>query len=462
VRIRSRKLQEQHPAVCHLSRKRWPIPVYAAESLQSRWFTGAERIKTGKIGKQEVKKVIKIQVPEAARRIIEQLNTSGFEAYVVGGCVRDSLLGRQPEDWDITTSAKPEQVKEIFNRTVDTGIQHGTVTVLIDHEGYEVTTYRIDGEYEDGRHPKSVEFTGNLLEDLKRRDFTINAMAYSDREGLVDAFDGVKDLEGRVIRCVGNPLDRFTEDALRILRAIRFSAQLGFDMEAETRAAISVIAPNMAKVSKERIQVELTKLLLSDHPGRLKDVYENGIGPYISKHFEAAGKQPFESERFTELPPVKHMRWSGFLRLEDPEDAVRILKELKLDNDTIYQTKTLVSLWKTEISAHKPAIRQVMSTLSPELFKDLLWFQKVFCHPSYKNRLEMMEQYSDEILRAGDCIRLKDMAVTGRELIDAGMKPGPEMGTVLNRLFQLVLEKPECNNREYLMKSAEQFIKEQG
>lgn len=406
--------------------------------------------------------MIKIQVPEAARRIIEQLNTSGFEAYVVGGCVRDSLLGRQPEDWDITTSAKPEQVKEIFNRTVDTGIQHGTVTVLIDHEGYEVTTYRIDGEYEDGRHPKSVEFTGNLLEDLKRRDFTINAMAYSDREGLVDAFDGVKDLEGRVIRCVGNPLDRFTEDALRILRAIRFSAQLGFDMEAETRAAISVIAPNMAKVSKERIQVELTKLLLSDHPGRLKDVYENGIGPYISKHFEAAGRQPFESERFTELPPVKHMRWSGFLRLEKPEDAVRILKELKLDNDTIYQTKTLVSLWKTEIPAHKPAIRQVMSILSPELFKDLLWFQKVFCHPSYKNRLEMVEQYSEEILRAGDCIRLKDMAVTGRELIDAGMKPGPEMGTVLNRLFQLVLEKPECNNREYLMKSAEQFIKEQG
>ncbi|WP_313579099.1 CCA tRNA nucleotidyltransferase [Lacrimispora sp.] len=404
---------------------------------------------------------MKIQVPEAARKIIEQLNTSGFEAYVVGGCVRDSLLGRSPEDWDITTSAKPEQVKGIFNRTVDTGIQHGTVTVLIDHEGYEVTTYRIDGEYEDGRHPKSVEFTGNLLEDLKRRDFTINAMAYSDREGLVDAFDGVKDLEGRVIRCVGNPLDRFNEDALRILRAIRFSAQLGFDIEAKTRAAISVIAPNMAKVSKERIQVELTKLLLSDHPGRLKDVYENGIGPYISEHFEDAGRKLFEAERLTELPPEKHMRWSGFLRLEEPEDAVRILKELKLDNDTIYQTKTLVSLWKTEIPAHKPSIRQVMSTLSPELFKDLLCFQNVFCHASYETRLKMVEQYSEEILKDGDCIRLKDMAVTGRELIDAGMKPGPEMGTVLNRLFQLVLEKPECNNREYLMKSAEQFIKEQ-
>nr|WP_330398833.1 CCA tRNA nucleotidyltransferase [Lacrimispora celerecrescens] len=406
--------------------------------------------------------MIEIQVPEAARRIIEQLNTSGFEAYVVGGCVRDSLLGRSPEDWDITTSAKPEQVKEIFNRTVDTGIQHGTVTVLIDHEGYEVTTYRIDGEYEDGRHPKSVEFTGNLLEDLKRRDFTINAMAYSDREGLVDAFDGVKDLEGRIIRCVGNPHDRFNEDALRILRAIRFSAQLGFDLEAKTRAAISVIAPNMAKVSKERIQVELTKLLLSDHPGRLKEVYENGIGPYISEYFEDAGRKLMEVERLTGLPSVKHMRWTGFLRLEEPEDAIRILKELKLDNDTIYQTKTLVSLWKTEIPAHKPAIRQVMSTLSPELYKDLLCFQKVFCHTSYKTRLKMVEQYSEEILKAGDCIRLKDMVVTGRELIDAGMKPGPEMGTVLNRLFQLVLEKPECNNREYLMKSAEQFIKEQG
>lgn len=405
--------------------------------------------------------MIKIQVPEAAKSIIEQLNTNGFEAYVVGGCVRDSLLGRMPEDWDITTSAKPEQVKEIFKRTVDTGIQHGTVTVLIEHEGYEVTTYRIDGEYEDGRHPRSVEFTGSLLEDLKRRDFTINAMAYSDREGLVDAFDGVKDLEGRIIRCVGNAVDRFTEDALRILRAIRFSAQLGFDMEEETRAAISVIAPSMAKVSKERIQVELTKLLLSDHPERLKYVYDNGIAPYISQYFEDAGRRLWEAEKIAWLPSKKHMRWSGFLRLEEPGNGVRILKELKLDNDTIHQTKTLVSLWKTEIPADKPAIRQVMSGLSPELFQDLLCFQKVFCPESHLTRLKTVEKYSEEILLAGDCIRLKDMAVTGRELMDAGMKPGPEMGAVLDHLFQLVLKQPECNNREYLMKSAEHLLKEQ-
>ncbi|MEY8356650.1 CCA tRNA nucleotidyltransferase [Lachnospiraceae bacterium 54-53] len=400
---------------------------------------------------------MKIQVPESAGNIIEQLNTHGFEAYVVGGCVRDSLLGRAPEDWDITTSAKPDEVKEIFHRTIDTGIRHGTVTVLIDHGAYEVTTYRIDGEYEDGRHPKSVEFTGNLLEDLKRRDFTINAMAYSDREGLVDAFDGMKDLECRRIRCVGNALDRFSEDALRILRAIRFSAQLGFDIEPETKAAISLMAPSMERVSKERIQVELTKLLLSGHPDRIEAVFENGIGPFISGHFEEAGRRLSQAERLCLLPPEKHLRWSGFLRLETPEDAVKILRELKLDNETISGVKTLVSLWKTEIPAEKPAIRRVMSSLTPELFHDLLGFQKVFCRESYETQRKAVEQCSEEILRDGDCIRLKDMAVTGKELIRAGMRPGPEVGAVLNRLFEAVLERPECNNREYLLNLAEKL-----
>ena len=173
---------------------------------------------------------IKIQIPEKAAQVLARLQEAGYEAYVVGGCVRDSLLRRDPQDWDITTSAAPEQVKALFRRTVDTGIQHGTVTVMMDREAFEVTTYRIDGEYEDGRHPREVTFTSNLEEDLKRRDFTINAMAYSDREGLVDLFGGVEDLKNGVIRCVGDPLDRFGEDALRILRAIRFSAQLGYEI----------------------------------------------------------------------------------------------------------------------------------------------------------------------------------------------------------------------------------------
>ena len=400
---------------------------------------------------------MKIQVPEAAGKIIEQLNIHGFEAYVVGGCVRDSLLLRTPEDWDITTSAKPEQVKEIFSRTVDTGIQHGTVTVLMDGGAYEVTTYRIDGEYEDGRHPKSVEFTGNLIEDLKRRDFTINAMAYSDRDGLVDAFDGRRDLEKKIIRCVGNAKDRFTEDALRILRAIRFSAQLGFDMEEETRKAIAVIAPNMEKVSRERIQVELTKLLLSDHPEQMAAVYENGIAPYISEHFLAAGERMGETGTIKLLPAEKHMRWSGFLRSEGPEEAVLILRDLKLDNETISQVKTLVTLWKQEMPADKPVIRKVMSGLSPKLFQDLLCFQKIFGPKSYQETLIKVEQYAEEIIENGDCIRLKDMAVTGRDLIGAGRKPGPGIGKVLETLFEEVLKNPECNNREYLMNLAERL-----
>ena len=174
---------------------------------------------------------MKIQLPEHVKQIIHRLQQEGYDAYAVGGCVRDTLLGRSPQDWDITTSAKPQVVKALFSHTVDTGIAHGTVTVMLDHTGYEVTTYRIDGEYEDARHPKTVTFTGNLVEDLKRRDFTINAMAYNDTAGLVDAFDGIGDLKRHVIRCVGVPHDRFGEDALRMLRAVRFAAQLGFSIE---------------------------------------------------------------------------------------------------------------------------------------------------------------------------------------------------------------------------------------
>lgn len=170
---------------------------------------------------------MQIILPKNVNKIIHVLEEHGFQAYAVGGCIRDSLLGRTPHDWDITTSALPEQVKDLFKKTVDTGIQHGTVTILLDGEGYEVTTYRLDGEYEDSRHPKEVTFTSLLSEDLKRRDFTVNAMAYNEKDGLVDLFGGQKDMEEKVIRCVGDPLERFTEDALRILRAVRFAAPAG-------------------------------------------------------------------------------------------------------------------------------------------------------------------------------------------------------------------------------------------
>ena len=220
---------------------------------------------------------MKIVLPRKVIMIINNLQLHGYEAFAVGGCVRDSILARRPEDWDITTSAKPEEIKRLFRRTVDTGIEHGTVTVLIGKDSFEVTTYRVDGAYEDGRHPKEVKFTSRLEEDLQRRDFTINAMAYNDEVRLVDVFGGMRDLNHHLIRCVGDPEERFSEDALRILRAVRFSAQLNFPIEPNTAAAVRKLAPTLKNISAERIQTELVKLL-----GRMK--FRTSYGQNALKH----------------------------------------------------------------------------------------------------------------------------------------------------------------------------------
>lgn len=411
---------------------------------------------------------MRIQIPSHVEYIIGKLNQNGYEAFAVGGCVRDTLLGRTPGDWDITTSARPEQVKALFRRTIDTGIQHGTVTVMLERTGYEVTTYRIDGEYEDGRHPRQVEFTSDLLEDLKRRDFTINAMAYSHETGIVDAFGGMEDLEKRVIRCVGEPMERFEEDALRILRAIRFSAQLDFSIEEKTREAITRIAPNLAKVSRERVQMELTKLLCSDHPEQIRQVYETGISRYVSEEFSCL---PWEmAEISPALPKEKYVRWAAFLRCaclaeqdswqtdlscekaagknfcEEREKAVRaggkILRDLKLDNETIGRVKTLTSWCGEKLLPEAPSVRRAMSKMEPEVWDALV----------------ELNQYGDEILcltkeirAARDCLDLKHLAVNGRDLMSAGVRPGKDMGEILNRMLQEVLERPENNQKEILM-----------
>lgn len=235
---------------------------------------------------------IRIAVPEKGQYIIKTLQKAGFEAYAVGGCVRDSILGREPQDWDITTSARPQQVKALFPRTIDTGLQHGTVTVMLRGEGFEVTTYRIDGSYEDSRHPSQVSFTADLREDLRRRDLTINAMAYNDTAGLVDLFGGLADLKARMVRCVGDPGERFREDALRILRAIRFSAQLGYTIEKDTAAAIAKLAPTLSRISAERIQTELTKLMLSPNPDYLRTAYDTGVTKVFFPEFDRAMETP--------------------------------------------------------------------------------------------------------------------------------------------------------------------------
>lgn len=408
-----------------------------------------------------------MKIPGNVERIIRTLNDHGYEAYAVGGCVRDTLLDRKPGDWDITTSARPQEVKELFRRTIDTGIQHGTVTVMMDRTGYEVTTYRIDGEYEDGRHPKQVEFTSSLIEDLKRRDFTINAMAYSHETGIVDEFGGVEDLNAKTIRCVGDPMERFTEDALRILRAIRFSAQLDFTIEEQTWNAIRVIAPNIAKVSKERIQVELTKLLLSDHPEKIREVYETGISPYISENFDSLNWKMAEIP--TTLPKEKYVRWAGFLRCanaydvngtlmpqpipsvtEVPESAsraVKILRDLKLDNDTIGRVKTLVSWSGVELPETPEAVRRAMSRMEAEVWDALMELNE------YSEKIHAL---TEEICTAGDCLDLKHLAVKGQDLIKAGVQPGKALGATLNQMLDDVLSHPDHNEKEYLL---EHFIR---
>lgn len=388
---------------------------------------------------------MKIEIPDGVERIIQKLNHHGYEAFAVGGCIRDTLLGREPKDWDITTSASPWQVKELFGRTLDTGIQHGTVTVMDGRTGYEVTTYRVDGEYEDGRHPKSVKFTSSLKEDLKRRDFTINAMAYSHERGLVDEFGGLADLKSRVIRCVGKPEERFGEDALRMLRAIRFSAQLDFSIDPGTWAAVKAIAPNLKKVSKERIQAELTSLLLSPHPERIELVYQAGLSPYVALSFH----QVIRSQLCIDpgLPAKKHIRWAVFLKDTEEEEAVEVLKELKLDNDTISRVRTLNRWICRQIPAGKVQIRWAMSQMEPSLFDDLLLLKKSLGQPWVAE----LKWLTEEIRKAGDCTSLKELAISGKDLLAAGMKPGKHVGEELNRLLGLVLERPELNQKEILL-----------
>ena len=390
---------------------------------------------------------VRIQLPYEVEWVIGKIRDAGYEAFAVGGCVRDTLLGRTPEDWDVTTSARPEAVKAIFERTVDTGLQHGTVTVLKNRKGYEVTTYRIDGEYHDGRHPDSVEFTPNLLEDLKRRDFTINAMAYSHETGIVDEFGGMEDLKAGIVRCVGRPEDRFTEDALRLLRALRFSAQLGFEIEESTYAAIKTIAPNLAKVSKERVQAELTKLLLSAHPERILLLKETGLSAQIVPGFDAVFAPALFSE-LSRLPAEKSLRWAGFLLCQREKQAEAVLKGLKMDNETIGNVSRMIEGAKETLPLEKPAVRRAMSRYTPYQLEGALKLKELMGSPDAGE----IRRLREEIIRDGDCVSLKDLAVKGRDLLEAGVERGPMVGEILNHLFDLVLLHPEKNDRELLLK----------
>lgn len=434
-----------------------------------------------------------IQLPEKVGRIIGTLQEHGYEAYAVGGCIRDSILGREPEDWDITTSAMPEETKALFDKTFDTGIQHGTITVLLEKEGFEVTTYRIDGKYEDSRHPKEVTFTRNLREDLLRRDFTINAMAYNETDGLVDIFGGLEDLEAGMIRCVGTAKERFKEDALRILRGVRFAAQLGFDIEEDTRQGMKELAWTLQNISAERIQVELVKMITSKRPEMLREAYELGMTRIVLPEFDqlmTTGQEtPHHMYSVGEhtLHAMKNIRADKILRLamllhdmgkpalktvdeagvahfkkhalESERIAGNVLRRLKFDNDTIRKVTRLVRCHDLRMPATAKSVRRAMNKIGEELFPYYMEVRRadVLAQSMYQREekienLDQIEELYHQIVEDGDCVSLKDLAVTGRDLIASGMKPGKKIGEKLEELLKLVIEDPKLNTKEELLK----------
>lgn len=442
---------------------------------------------------------MRLKIPDNVSKIINILEKCGFEAYAVGGCVRDAFLGKEPADWDITTSARPEQVKALFNRTIDTGLKHGTVTIMMGKTGYEVTTYRIDGNYEDHRHPESVTFTSSLKEDLMRRDFTINAMAYSDKRGLVDLFGGKEDLRQGIIRCVGNAEERFEEDALRMMRAIRFAGQLNFRIDPATLQAITVKRKLLANVSAERIQMELLKMLISDHPEVLRVAYESKLTEIFLPEFDRMMETPQNNPHHMynvgdhTLHALTYIQPNPILRLsilfhDMGKPATRttdengidhfhkhpkvscdiandVLKRLKFDNKTIQLVTTLISYHDTRFKdpacSGRRQVRRTIQKVGPTLFPYLLDVMEADnkAQSSYmrEEKLSIIAETRlvyQEILDDGDCLTLKDLKINGNQLKALGIREGKIIGAILNTLLSMVLEHPELNDYVYLKELA--------
>lgn len=446
---------------------------------------------------------MRVELPKEVKRIIDMLHNHGHEAYAVGGAVRDAILGREPKDWDITTNAFPQEIKSIFNKTIDTGIEHGTVTVLMGKVGYEVTTYRIDGEYFDSRHPSSVEFTGNLREDLLRRDFTINAMAYNDLEGLVDEFGGLSDLRNGVIRCVGNARERFSEDALRMLRAVRFSAQLGFKIDNETKEAIEELAPSIVNISSERIRDELLKTIESDNPKHILDLYNLGLTKYILPEFDEMMKcdqnskhhmysvgmhtvismENVPSNRVLRLTMLLHDTGKPKTKTTDQEGynhfyghqvesagiANNVLRRLKMDNATRKKVVRLVRYHDERPKLDEKKVRHKIVDIGIEAFPDLFAVNRAdtLAQSEYKREeklayIDEFERIYNSIIEKKQALCIGDLKITGSELIKMGLNEGPLVGKVLKELFEEVLNNPDKNTKEYLRGRAGKLIRKYG
>lgn len=405
----------------------------------------------------------KIDMPNDVDFIINTIKSHGHQAYAVGGCVRDSIMGLTPNDWDITTSALPSDIKEYFNKTIDTGIEHGTVTVMLHNVGYEVTTYRIDGEYKDGRHPSSVEFSDRLTDDLCRRDFTINAMAYNNVTGLVDEYGGIDDINNRIIKCVGNPIERFTEDALRMMRAIRFSAQLGFTIDEATWNAIKKLSPSISKISMERVHVELGKTLMSAHPDYVAQYSEAGLFAPILPVIDNALKSRYKRKILATLqhtPDNIYLRYAALFITSTPDEAAKTLRALKLDNKTVDTVSKLVELSKMDIEETEPAVRTALNKYGRDFLP--LWHELMMAviqaseditgisNPAKVKHLLTLKRLATDILARGDCFTIKGLDISGNDLIEYGLQ-GHEIGETLKSLLDIVIENPKLNDKATLI-----------
>ena len=429
---------------------------------------------------------------QSVSRALSMLEEAGYEAFIVGGCVRDFLMGLPPKDYDITTSALPAQTARVFAAypVIETGIQHGTVTVVMDGVPLEITTYRTEGTYSDNRHPDSVSFTASLREDVARRDFTMNAIAYSPVRGLIDHFGGAEDIRGGIIRCVGDPDTRFREDALRMMRGIRFASALGFAIEEKTAAAIRENKERISAVSAERIRVELTKLLCGANVKNVLMDWWDVLGVVIPEILPMHGfdqRTPYHiydvwehtAVAVSETPPVTHLRLSALLHdIGKPPSfftdekgvghfhghpavsekmAEEILARLKYDNVTRRRVVTLVREHDRIIEPTETAVKRALFRLTPEVFFNLLIIKRadnLAQSPNYRDRLatyDRIESMAQDILERNECISVATLAVNGGDLIAIGMKPGKEIGEMLSLLLEQVIRGDLANDRDELL-----------
>jgi len=396
-----------------------------------------------------------INLPADVCYLIDRLNSYGHKAVIVGGCVRDALMGFEPKDWDLATSATPVQVKSIFPKTFDTGIKHGTVTVVHHKINYEITTFRTEGSYRDHRHPDTVSYTTSLREDLNRRDFTMNAIAYHPVGGWSDPFHGMEDIKNCVIRGVGRPEERFHEDALRMLRALRFTGQLGFIIEDSTWKALQMKSTTIVHVSAERVREEFLKLLLSNGPDKLELVNKSKLMVYYHPVFGNILKEREGLFPYLRLcPSSAALRLSFLLEPLTGGEAEKLLQDFRFDNKTIKMVTMLIQALKYPADTRPAGIRKQASRMGREAYEKFMILSRVKAQIR-GNGLAQINEWEEayrQVISDKPCLSLKELALSGKDLISLGCRPGPELGLVLENLLEAVLETPKINTREDLLK----------